>query len=136
MTVVCALLAGAIGGLWLRIIGIYSGAMVRISMAMTCAILVFVALVAVFNGNPAGALVPLGILALTGLYFYLVRHRIPFAQAILSLASDATQAQYGVLVIAYVMAFAGVGSCCCSGYGSAPMSHFLPRDVVGFRSAG
>lgn len=105
-----AVLAGIIAGFWLKIVENYAGLIVKLSMAFTLVSFGLAAIIAIFNGSPAGALLPLGLAALMGFYFYLVRRRIPFAQAILGVASKAVMEHYGTIWVAYAMAALEVGS--------------------------
>jgi len=103
-----AIVAVAFSALWLKAIRSYASIIVQITLIGTSVMLLIASLSAAFNGatGPALAFFLLG--GLNALYYYLIRDRIPFTQAILAAASESVADNKTIVVVAFVLALVQV----------------------------
>jgi len=92
------------GAVWLYIMKKCSDTIIKISLTLNCILMVIMAGVAVYQKAYWMAIL-FGIFAVFQcLYFYCVRHRIPFTQAVITASVSSIQANPGSINVAYAMA--------------------------------
>lgn len=118
-----ALSALVFGAIWLSIMKKCSDTIITISLILNCVILVGMAGFALYKQAFWMAIVFAICALLQGLYFYCVRNRIPFTQAVISASVSSVQDNAGAINVAYFCALLQVVWVCGWGFTTAAITY-------------
>lgn len=112
-TVLLCLMCSAVTGLlfgmiWLKVIKTYADTIIKISLLLSSLFMLVAGVFALIQGSMIGGIVCLVLVALNALYYWLVRDRIPFAQAIITAASNSIEDNKTTLFVTYAMALLNI----------------------------
>eukprot|EP00808_Paulinella_micropora_P022342 g47719.t1 len=98
--------AGVMGAVWLGVMQRYASSIIKVSLMVNVTLLVFMGLMMfAYVGNIIGAFLYWLLAGLTLLYYYAVRNRIPFTQAVLASATEAIKTFSGPVYVAWLCCF-------------------------------
>ncbi|OQR97480.1 hypothetical protein THRCLA_06930, partial [Thraustotheca clavata] len=111
VTALVGLVGAVLSALWLRVLQLYAARIISITLQLTVVALLVASVSGFFEAGLAGQAIGLGNLFLAvslALYYYSVRHRIPFAAANLAAATKIIHRFPQVVVAAYAVIAAQV----------------------------
>jgi len=124
---VSAAVGAACGAIWLHVMKRCAANLIKVSMIISSVFLIAAAIVSIAAGIIVMAILYIVILILQLIYFYLVRNRIPFAQATLAASTQAIQDFSGPIYVAYFMAFLSI---CWTGFWGFTFAAILHATAV------
>jgi len=104
-----AIVGAVFGAGWLSVMKRCADSIIKVSMVVSSIFLLAAAVIALLQDIVIMAVIYFIILIFQVIYFYLVRNRIPFAQATIGAASQAIQDYSGPIYVTYLMSLLSIG---------------------------
>jgi len=99
-----AVVSMVFAAVWLKVIAIYADVIIKISMIMSVAFTLVGAATFFYAGSVVLGVIFVVLAAFQVLYYYMIRPRIPFTQAVIKAASQSIQDNSGTVFVTYFMA--------------------------------